>query len=413
MPTRRIPVHPNLHNLKNQAKTLLDAYRSGNSEASAVFVEFHPRRVTSQEVKLSDAQLVLARSYGFPSWSRLKVSVQFCAAVWKSDVEEVRRLVTEHPVLLTEPVRGADSDWGAAMAFAANLGRTEIVELLAGLGAMELQFALQSAASMGEIETAQRLVELGAKLECGMIMEPCETLNSSGLQFLVDRGAEIADREGNQKAPVAMVLRTYSRNPQGKHECLEILAKSGISLPDTPVMAFHRGRIDMLDDHLHRDPALLRRQFRLDEIYPPEFCRPQDSGLHGTPLDGTTLLHMAVDFDEQEIFDWLLTHDADPNARATIDRDGFGGHSPLFNCVVSQAVHCGRQQDAVMTIALLDRGADPTVRVSLRKALKFTADESLHEFRYVTPVEYARQFHERTWVNETAVALIEERIGNK
>ena len=56
--------------------------------------------------------------------------------------------------------------------------------------------------------------------------------------------------------------------------------------------------------------------------------------MHWTPIDGTTLLHLAIDFHEHEIFDWLLAHGADVNARATIDRDGFGGHTPLFNAVV-------------------------------------------------------------------------------
>ena len=56
--------------------------------------------------------------------------------------------------------------------------------------------------------------------------------------------------------------------------------------------------------------------------------------MHWTPIDGTTLLHLAIDFREREIFDWLLAHGADVNARAAIDRDGFGGHTPLFNAVV-------------------------------------------------------------------------------
>ena len=67
--------------------------------------------------------------------------------------------------------------------------------------------------------------------------------------------------------------------------------------------------------------------------------RQDGLGLHWTPIDGATLLHLAVDFHEREMFDWLLAHGADVNARAAVDPDGFGGHTPLFNAVVCGAWH--------------------------------------------------------------------------
>ena len=51
----------------------------------------------------------------------------------------------------------------------------------------------------------------------------------------------------------------------------------GLELPDTPVMALHRGRIDLLEEHLRRDPGLLRRTFSHREIYPAEMgCKRAD-----------------------------------------------------------------------------------------------------------------------------------------
>ena len=41
--------------------------------------------------------------------------------------------------------------------------------------------------------------------------------------------------------------------------------------------------------------------------------------MHWTPIDGTTLLHLAIDFDEEDIFELLLAHGADVNARANVD----------------------------------------------------------------------------------------------
>ncbi|MGW7681177.1 ankyrin repeat domain-containing protein [Kribbella sp. NPDC054772] len=65
MPTRNLPNDPHLDHLRKQAKTLLKDVHAGNREALALAAEFHP--VTT----LADAQLVIARSYGFPSWPRL------------------------------------------------------------------------------------------------------------------------------------------------------------------------------------------------------------------------------------------------------------------------------------------------------------------------------------------------------
>jgi hypothetical protein len=183
-------------------------------------------------------------------------------------------------------------------------------------------------------------------------------------------------------------------------------------------MAVHRGRIDLLEAHLRRDPHLLSRTFSHEEIYPPVLgCSADHSfALHGTPLAGTTLLHICVDFDELEIARWLIEHGADVNAKADIDADGFGGHTPLFGCVVSQSYLCGRQRDAAFARLLLDHGADPGARASLRKRLRFVADDSMHEYRNVTPLAWGQRFHGpgspgHTWVSEPAMRLIAERGG--
>ncbi|TWD80428.1 ankyrin repeat protein [Kribbella amoyensis] len=65
MPTRKLPDDPNLDHLRQQAKTLLKQVRADDPGALALAEEFHP------VATLADAQLVIARSYGFPSWPRL------------------------------------------------------------------------------------------------------------------------------------------------------------------------------------------------------------------------------------------------------------------------------------------------------------------------------------------------------
>ena len=73
----RLPLDPNLEQLKNQARDLLADYAAGDAEVVSQFAEYHPRRMTPDRAKLTDAQLVLARTYEFPSWPRLHLAADF------------------------------------------------------------------------------------------------------------------------------------------------------------------------------------------------------------------------------------------------------------------------------------------------------------------------------------------------
>src|SRR5262249_11460832 len=146
---------------------------------------------------------------------------------------------------------------GPPMSYTANLGRNQIVALLLELGAADLQHAFDRAAWQGQLDTARQLYAMGARPKSDSVMIHAENQNGSGMAVALELGATISDPQGDQLAPVALVLETYARNPRGKHQCLELFAQNGIHLPDTPPMAVHRGRIDLLEEHLLRDPELL------------------------------------------------------------------------------------------------------------------------------------------------------------
>src|SRR5438445_3557495 len=74
LPTRVLPKHPDLDQLKRQAKELLDAVRAGEPDAVSEAVARYPG-ADLQKFALHDAQLVLARAHGFHSWPRLKAYV--------------------------------------------------------------------------------------------------------------------------------------------------------------------------------------------------------------------------------------------------------------------------------------------------------------------------------------------------
>ncbi|MGD2070788.1 MAG: ankyrin repeat domain-containing protein [Gemmatimonadota bacterium] len=413
MADRHLPVRPDLDQLRRQAKELLRAARAGNASAVDALRRHHRRSVDPAGAKLADAQRALARSYGVSSWPRLKAACRLIDAIWRDDPDAVRDLVLRQPRLLHEDARGVAGSWGPPMSYAANLGRDRIVRMLRELGAEDLQHAFDRACLQGRIGTARMLHRMGARPAPDAVMGPAETQNGEGMAFLLELGAEIGDGRGSRLAPVAMVLETYCRNPRGKHRCLELFAQHGVDLPDTPPMAVHRGRLDLLEAHLRRDPDLLARTFPHRDIYPPELgCHADETlALHGTPLAGGTLLHLCVDFDEIHILEWLLDRGADPDRPSAVDQDGFGGHTALFGCVVSQPWRVGLRRDDRVARLLLDRGADPNAVASLRKRLRFVADESWHEYRQVTPLEWGERFHDRSWVNRAAMEAIAERGG--
>jgi len=415
---RHFPVRPNLEQLRHQAKDLLQDLKQGEPKALRLWREHRAGSTASTNALLADAQFVLARMYGIASWPRLVVACHMIDGIWRGDVKAVRELVAKDPGLLHEPATGVPgSNWGPPMTYAANIGQDAIIQTLHDLGASDVQHAFSRACLQGKVDTARRLQAMGGRITPGIVMGPCETLHDAGLALQLELGAELADDKGDALAPVALLLQTYSRYPNGKHRCLEMVVKHGTTLPDTPVMAVHRGRIDLLESLLRRDPQMPSRTFSLAEIYPPELgCGPDLSyGLHGTPLAGTTLLHICVEFDEIEIARWLIEHGADVNARAESDADGFGGHTPLFGCVVNNSYLCGRQRDGAFARLLLDHSADPNARASIRKQLHFVPDESMHEYRDVTPLGWGQHFHGQgyhDWVSKPAIQLIVERGGH-
>lgn len=412
MPDRHVPVHPNLDQLRHQAKDLLRAVRRGEEAAVAEFARNHPEPMAPDRARLSDAQLALARAYGVASWQRLVVACRIIDAIWRDDVEAVRALVRRDPGLLVEDARGVKGNWGPPMSYAANLGRDRVIQMLRDEGAEDLDYAFDRACLQGQIGTARRLHAMGARPARGSVMGPCETLSPTGLKFLMELGAELCDEHGDTRAPLGMVLETYGRHPAGKHACLEILGEH-IALPDTAPMAVHRGRLDLLEAIASRDPLCVTRTYAHDEIYPRSLGCHEDptAALHGTPIAGGTLLHLCVDFHEIAIAQWLLDHGADVNGRAAIDAGGFGGHTALFGCVVSQPYRVGALRGEGLTRLFLDRGADPNVRASLRKELRGAEDETLHEYRDVTPLAWGEQFHDQDWTNPDAMRLLAERGG--
>ncbi len=183
MPSRNLPVRPNLDQLKHQAKNLLKAYRTGAAQAAADFAAFHPETVEPTRAKLADAQLVLARSYHASSWTRLVQCCQLINAIWDDDVDAVERLVDANPNLLTDTADIHGENWGPPLRSAAFLERRRITRKLDELGAAGLAYAFDRAG-------------LGSRLQ-EALGGAAYTLSVRDTEFLVRMGARVRQGAGH------------------------------------------------------------------------------------------------------------------------------------------------------------------------------------------------------------------------
>lgn len=123
MPVRSLAPRPSLAQLKRQANELHQLQRAGKQSAAARIIANHPRlkhetpaAVRTAKFALADAQLVIAREYGFDSWALLKHDVEAAgriakykphprfseavAAIDAGDVDRLRALLDVHPELV-------------------------------------------------------------------------------------------------------------------------------------------------------------------------------------------------------------------------------------------------------------------------------------------------------------------------
>jgi len=426
MPTRYLPVRPNLDQLHRQAKELLRAVHAGDADAVAELAAYQgPSTADPREASLATAQFALARSYHASSWPRMVHAVRLAEAIWGDDLDAVLTLIAGNPALLDDDVLLHNVEaWGPPMTFAAKLGRDRIVSALFRQGAKDLQSAAGRAALAGKVDTVRLLWDLAKRPSpesAGWgLASPAYTLNVevTAVQFAL--GIRVDGPHGADTNAIEHLLGTDSRNPPAKHRILEMWIEHGFNAPDTPVMALHRGRVDLLEAHLARDPQLLTRTFTKAEVFPmAPACARDPFMAQGTPVHGTTLLHLAAYFDELEIAEWLLDRGMDPNERAAIDADGFGGYTALYSTVVSQhnfGVNYGkgRPDDARFTQLLLDRGADPNVRASLRAQLEVGhGGGPVREYRGVTPLGWGDQYHAKIFVSGESMRLIAAGGGGR
>ena len=357
MSSRPIPPRPSLEFDRKQAKLLLDALRRGDRDAAQRFRAHHPRfgpGGTERGAALHDAQLVVAREYGFASWPR-----------WKQFVE-ARQLDTRERA--AELVRAAcDGDMRKA---------SMLLDVQPDLE----RFDLYSACACGAAEHAAQLLtrdpslahRRGGPLDRAPILYACfsrflrrDARRAAGIvrvvRLLLDHGAD-ADAHYTTGAQGETRIQTALYGAAGianNAELTRMLLAAGADADelagDGEVGAATLGPEALYHASEFADLSCLR--LRLEASSPPR------------PRRISYCLARMLDFENPAGVDLYLAHGADPNFRIPWLRDRTHLHRAIAN---------GRS--AAIIRRLLEAGGDPNVTddrglTPLRSALRHGRDD--------------------------------------
>jgi ankyrin repeat protein len=388
-PTRAMRENPDLDQLKRQAKELLEDYRARQPDALAE-VNFYHRTPTPETFGLHDAQYVLARTYGFESWPKLKAAVQGATntnlhqAAERGDFAAVRELLTRRPELargdrralqiavlrrdlaMTELLLEFEADpgggeWTSPYGIARDRGYDEIVDAIRAARTKRGEHGLQgSIEALGKFE---RVAKSGnEEALCAVLDEHPELAEitlANGMSmlhqavchgalritnWLLDHGADV-----NRKAALALFHgATFLPNsPQGWTPIdFAATGHGGDWLFDT--RKFERIAKVLLDHGAHLTPLSAATLGRWD--YLKTFSKRE--------LEGKGLLEASVKGNQPELLRRLLDLGLDPDELIQVghmSEPTWSSGGPLF-----QAVVLGRFEPARL---LVERGANPNARV--------------------------------------------------
>ena len=253
------------------------------------------RTATPDTFALHDAQFVLARSYGFESWPKLKAAVEGVTtkrlheAVQKGDLGAVRALLARRP---------------------------EIVDLLReGPSGFEIR-AIHIAVMARDVEMTRLLLEAGADTRDGIWPNRDATSPRT-----------IAEERGYDEIVALMTAQEEKRGARSVNA--------------------HGDGVRRLSDAM-----MTGGEEAVIAVFESE------PGLAGMcPPDGVTMLHRAAQYGLLRVATWLLDHGADVNKPSQPDFLRWKGRTPLEFDVWEYAADSARSAREATAALLIEHGA--------------------------------------------------------
>jgi hypothetical protein len=161
VPPRGLPGNANLEQLRNGAKSFQRAVRAGDVGAAEVVREFHPRRPDAQpgspeleRFTRADAQLVIARRFGFASWPKLKAHLDLVAGYARSPhAQPIGGALVDEQAIAAEFLRLACVNYGDD-----DPARWERARELLATHPWLARASIYTAAAAGDVPTARKLL---------------------------------------------------------------------------------------------------------------------------------------------------------------------------------------------------------------------------------------------------------------
>ncbi|HKE91041.1 MAG TPA: ankyrin repeat domain-containing protein [Gemmatimonadales bacterium] len=342
--TRRLPPHPNLEHLKNQAKVLLEQLASGDPVAHERFRSLLSRAVPP-EPQLADAQLALARDYGFASWAKLKAHVEaigadppaeLVAAIHANDASRVREVLERYPKLksqINDTMPGLH--FGATPLLAAvPFANRDLIDALldagadinqkshwwaGGFGVLDDDHGLapfliergatvdvHAAARLGMMDVLERLVGADAGLvharggDGHTPLHEARTVHVA--RWLLDHGADIDARDvDHESTPAQYMIRD-------RQDVVRFLVSRGCHTDI--LMAAALGDLALVRRHLEADPRCIR-MYVSDEWFPKHDPRAGGHIYMWTLGQLATPHSVAREFGHEDVFQFLMERTPD------------------------------------------------------------------------------------------------------
>ncbi|MCA4897671.1 MAG: ankyrin repeat domain-containing protein [Bacteroidota bacterium] len=130
------------------------------------------------------------------------------------------------------------------------------------------------------------------------------------------------DSELNGKPLVYSLINMYTRGPRFK-ECMKVFVEHGLAFEEKALLSVLLDDAVALDAQLTNSPIALNKRYSLECTF--------------TPMFEATLLHICAEYNHVACARVLVKHGADVNAKAGVDENGFGGHTPIFHTVNQDA----------------------------------------------------------------------------
>ena len=222
-----LPTNPSLENLKNQAKTLLKSYQAGNSEVLSKIKKLHPSFSSLSKFGLRNAQLVIAREYGFDNWSDLKKHVQlrektnietFIELIRDQRNQEALDTLNASPALATaHSAREGQLHGASPLHWAAHRNATDLCERLIALVADVNDSAsdwwltpLAWGADAGSAEAVELLLKRGADVDQDAVV------GTTALNAVAMGGSSQGSRDPEAYKRTAEILIAHGANVNGR-----------------------------------------------------------------------------------------------------------------------------------------------------------------------------------------------------